>query len=93
MILSDNILILINVLAAVVVFVHCVCRLSVRRWPLKSPELWAHAVLCGGAVGVIGHGLVQGGWVHPSEIVINCGMAVYFLSQSWRLWIVRRRIG
>ena len=79
-----------NVSAAVIIFVHCACRLSVRRWTLKQPELWAHAILCGGAVGAIGHGLVQGGAVHPSEITLNIGMAAYFLSQTYRLWYMKQ---
>lgn len=79
-----------NMAAVAVVFLHCVCRLSVRRWDWRQPELWAHAVLCGGSVGVIGHGLTQGGFTHPSEIIINCGVAAYFLSQTWRLLLLKR---
>ncbi|MFC3873329.1 hypothetical protein [Neisseria musculi] len=79
-----------NMISAGVIFVHCVCRLSVRRWNWRQPELWAHAVLCGGSVGVIGHGLAQGGVAHPAEIIINCGTAAYFLSQTWRLMLLMR---
>ncbi|UOO87510.1 hypothetical protein [Neisseria arctica] len=83
-------LIWVNMAAVAVIFVHCVCRLSRRRWTVWQPELLAHAILCGGAVGVLGHSLMQGGLHHPSEIVINVGMAVYFLSQSWRRYLIFR---
>ena len=49
----NTFLVWLNLAAAVVVFVHCVCRLSVRKWTCRQPELLAHAVLCGGAVGVL----------------------------------------
>ncbi len=81
-------LLIINVLAALVIFCHCVCRLSVRKWTWKQPEMWAHVVLTGGAVGVMGHGLVSGAVHHPSEILINVGVAAYFLSLTWRQWQV-----
>lgn len=81
-------LLIIDVLAALVIFCHCVCRLSVRKWTWKQPEMWAHVVLTGGSVGVIGSGLVQGGVHHPSEILINLGLAAYFLSLTWRQWQV-----
>ncbi len=86
----NTFLVWLNLAAAVVVFVHCVCRLSVRKWTCRQPELLAHAVLCGGAVGVLGSGLTQGTAHHPSEIIINCGIAAYFLSQTYRLWLIKR---
>lgn len=81
-------LLIINVLAALVIFCHCVCRLSVRKWTWKQPEMWAHVALTGGSVGVMGHGLVSGAVHHPSEILINVGVAAYFLSLTWRQWQV-----
>lgn len=86
----NQFLLFLNVAAAIVIFVHCVCRLSTRRWYWIQAELWAHIVLCGGAVGVMAHGLVQGGTHHPSEIIVNCGIAAYFLSQTWRQWNLNR---
>ena len=51
--MSNLILTAVNILAGLIVFIHCVCRLSVRRWTVKQPELWAHAALAGGASGII----------------------------------------
>lgn len=84
-------LVWLNIFAAGVVFVHCVCSLSVRRWARGQYELWVYSVLCCGAVGVICHGLVQGGVYHLSEIIVNCGIAAYFLSQTWRRRKINRK--
>lgn len=81
-------LLIINVLSVLVIFCHCVCRLSVRKWTWKQPEMLAHVVLTGGSVGVVGHELVRGAVHHPSEILINVGVAAYFLSLTWRQWQV-----
>lgn len=81
-------LLIINVLSALVIFYHCVYRLSVRKWTWKQPEMWVHVVLTGGSVGVMGHELVSGAVHHPSEILINVGVAAYFLSLTWRQWQV-----
>ena len=51
--MSNLILTAVNILAGLILFIHCVCRLSVRRWTVKQPELWAHAALAGGAIGII----------------------------------------
>ena len=87
--MSNLFLTALNLVAALVIFVHCVCRLSVRQWTFRQPELWAHALLTGGAVGVVGISLVRG-VSQPAEVWINIGMAAYFLSQSWRLWKMKR---
>lgn len=79
-----------NISAGLVVFVHCVCRLSVRRWTVKQPELWAHAVLAGGAIGIICSPAFNYTQPVPVEIVFNMGAAVYFLAQIWRLRKMKR---
>ncbi|MDO5638645.1 MAG: hypothetical protein Q4G28_02125 [Neisseria sp.] len=83
-------LIVMNLVAAAVVFVHCVCRLSVRRWTWRQPELWAHALMTGGAVGVLCSSLIRESPHNISEIVINAGLAGYFLAQSWRLHLLKK---
>ena len=88
--MSNLFLTALNLVAALVIFVHCVCRLSVRQWTFRQPELWAHALLIGGAVGVIGVSLARGESTLGAEVWINIGMAAYFLSQSWRLWRMKR---
>ena len=88
--MSNLFLTALNLVAALVIFVHCVCRLSVRQWTFRQPELWAHALLTGGAVGVIGVSLARGESTLGEEVWINIGMAAYFLSQSWRLWKMKR---
>ena len=88
--MSNLLLTGINLIAALIVFVHCVCRLSVRQWTFRQPELWAHALLTGGAVGVIGVSLARSESTLSAGVWINSGMAAYFLSQSWRLWRMKR---
>ena len=86
-----TVLIYLNVLSALVVAVHCCCRLSVRQWDKRSMEMWAHALLVGGAVGVIGSSLNADYPHHPTEVLSNFGMAAYLSVQSWRLWVAKNR--
>ena len=79
-----------NISAGLIVFVYCVCRLSVRRWTLDQPELWAHATLTGGAIGIIYSPLIDYTQPVPAELVFNVGAAVYFLAQTWRLRKMKR---
>ena len=79
-----------NISAGLIVFVHCVCRLSVRQWTLDQPELWAHAALAGGSVGIIFSPAFNYTQPVPVEIVFNMGVAVYFLAQTWRLRKMKR---
>ena len=79
-----------NISAGLIVFVYCVCRLSVRRWTLDQPELWAHAALTGGAIGIIYSPLIDYTQPGPAELVFNVGAAVYFLAQTWRLRKMKR---
>ncbi len=88
--MSNLFLTALNLVAALVIFAHCVCRLSVRQWTFRQPELWAHALLIGGAVGVIGVSLARGESTLVAGVWINSGIATYFLSQSWRLWKMKR---
>lgn len=88
--MSNLILTAVNILAGLIVFIHCVCRLSVRCWTVKQPELWAHALMTGGAVGVLYSSLIRESPHNISEIVINAGLAVYFLAQTWRLRKMKR---
>lgn len=87
--MNSTIYVWLNIVSAVAVFIHCVCRLSIRQWKLKQPELWAHAILCGGAISVLWRSLLH---QNPSlsEVVMNCGLAVFFLSQGWRLWLIKK---
>ena len=50
---------MLNLIAGGIVFIHCVCRLSVRRWAWQQPELWAYALMIGGSVVVLSGGFVQ----------------------------------
>ena len=56
---------------------------------IKYWRLLVLALLIGGAVGVVGISLVRG-VSQPAEVWVNIGMAAYFLSQSWRLWKMKR---
>ena len=88
--MNNLILTAVNILAGLIVFIHCVCRLSVRRWTWRQPELWAHALMVGGAIGVFFSSLIRETPHNISEIVINCGVAGYFLAQSWRLRMLKK---
>ena len=94
--MSNLILTAVNILAGLIVFIHCVCRLSVRRWTWRQPELWAHALMVGGAIGVFFSSLIRESPLIdytqpvPAELVFNVGAAVYFLAQTWRLRKMKR---
>ena len=81
---------MLNLISGGIVFINCVCRLSVRRWAWQQPELWAYALMIGGSVGVLSGGFVQVPLRNISEVIINCGLAAYFVGQSWRLRHMKR---
>lgn len=86
----SNFFVWLNLLSAAVVFVFAACRLSMRRWKLSQPELWAYAMLIGGSF-VIVVGTFAVPYPHNvGEIVLDFGMAIYCLSQYRKLKIIER---
>ena len=81
-----SILVALNIFAAVIIFVHCVCKLSLRHWKWHESGLWINAMLIGGSVGSVAIGLFN--QTHPAwpEILINWGLAMLFTMRTWRLW-------
>ena len=75
-----------NILAAVIIFVHCVCKLSLRLWKWHEPGLWINAMLIGGAVGSVFIGLLNQKLPEWPVILINWGLAMLFTVRAWRLW-------
>jgi len=81
-----NILGALNILAAVIIFVHCVCKLSLRHWRWHESGLWVNAMLIGGTVGSVAIGLINQEFPEWPEILIECGLAMLFTMRTWRLW-------
>ena len=81
-----SILVALNIFAAVIIFVHCVFKLSLRHWKWHESGLWINAMLIGGSVGSVAIGLFN--QTHPEwpEILINWGLALLFTIRAWRLW-------
>lgn len=81
-----SILVALNVFAAVIIFVHCVCKLSLRHWRWHESGLWINVMLIGGAVGSVAIGLFNQTFPEWPEILINLGLAMLFTMRTWRLW-------
>ena len=81
-----SILVALNIFAAVIIFVHCVCKLSLRHWKWHESGLWINAMLIGGSVGSVAIGLFNPTPPKWPEILINWGLAMLFTMRAWRLW-------
>ena len=81
-----SILVALNIFAAVIIFVHCVCKLSLRHWKWHESGLWINAMLIGGSVGSVAIGLFNQTLPEWPEILINWGLAMLFTMRTWRLW-------
>ena len=81
-----SIFVALNILAAVIIFVHCVCKLSLRHWKWHESGLWINAMLIGGSVGSVAIGLFNQTLPELPEILINWGLALLFTIRAWRLW-------
>ena len=81
-----SILVALDIFAAVIIFVYCACKLSLRHWKWHESGLWINAMLIGGSVGSVAIGLFN--QTHPEwpEILINWGLAMLFTMRAWRLW-------
>ena len=77
---------LLNILAGVIIFVHCACKLTLRRWHWRESGLWINMLLIGGAIFSIGFGLINQAFPEWPEILINWGLALLFTMRAWRLW-------
>ena len=81
-----SILVALNIFAAVIIFVHCVCKLSLRHFQWHESGLWINAMLIGGAVGSVFISLLNQKLPEWPEILINWGLAMLFTMRAWRLW-------
>ena len=81
-----SILVALNIFAAVIIFVHCACKLSLRHWKWHESGLWINAMLIGGSVGSVAIGLFNQTLPEWPEILINWGLAMLFTMRTWRLW-------
>lgn len=80
-------MILLSKLCGVVIFVYCVCRLSGRVYGYRNLSLWAHLCLIPSAVAMM---ITQ---TPPSmeSAVFKVGVALYFASQTWKIWRLQKR--
>ena len=81
-----SILVALNIFAAGIIFVHCVCKLSLRRWHWHESGLWINAMLIGGAVGSVFISLFNQTNTEWPEVLIDWGLAMLFTMRAWRLW-------
>ena len=81
-----SILVALDIFAAVIIFVHCACKLSLRHWKWHESGLWINAMLIGGAVGSVFISLLNQKLPEWPEILINWGLALLFTIRAWRLW-------
>lgn len=81
-----SLLVALNIFAAVIIFVHCVCKISLRHWKWHESGLWINAMLIGGSVGSVAIGLFNQTLPEWPEILINWGLAMLFTMRTWRLW-------
>ena len=77
-----SILAVLNIFAAVIIFVRCVCKLSLRRWHWHESGLWVNAMLIGGSVGSVAIGLFNQTLPEWPEILINWGLAMLFTMRT-----------
>ena len=68
-----SILVALNIFAAVIIFVYCACKLSLRHWKWHESGLWINAMLIGGAVGSVFISLLNQKLPEWPEILINWG--------------------
>lgn len=72
---------ILNAISAILVAFCCICRLSVKKFAIKSPLAWSYALLGSSAMVVLcmaAQGIVPA----MSELAANIGMAVYFVARS-----------
>lgn len=81
-----SILVALNIFAAVIIFVHCARKLSLRHWKWHESGLWINAMLIGGAVGSVFISLLNQTPPEWPEILINWGLAILFTVRAWRRW-------
>ena len=81
-----SILGLLNIFAAIIIFVHCACKISLRHWHWRESGLWVNTMLIGGSVGSIGLGWMNNEIPSWPEILINWGLALLFTIRAWRLY-------
>lgn len=79
---------LLNIAAGCIVFCYSVCQLVFRHHGLLNLRRWTHALLIGGAVGMIHAGL--SGFDPWPVVLANCATALYFLIRAYRLSRYRR---
>lgn len=84
------IVVVLNAIAAAVVLICCICRLSTKQFVFYSPIVWAYALLGASCMVVLWFAL-SGQLPHLSEVAANVGMMIYFLARSHSLRVWYRR--
>lgn len=85
----NNILTVINMMSALCIFVHCACRLSVKKWDKSSKtqclRVLAYAMMLGGSIFAFATSSLFEIQYHPSSVMVNAGLALYFFMQTDRM--------
>lgn len=81
-------MILLSKLSGVVIFMYCVCRLSARVHAYQNLSFWAHICLIPSAVAIV---IAQ---TPPAmeSVIFRGGVALYFASQTWRIWRLQQKM-
>lgn len=81
-------MILLSKLCGIMIFIYCVCRLSAREYGYRDLSLWAHLFLVPSAVAIV---------ISPTlptieSLIFRVGVALYFASQTWRIWRLQQKM-
>lgn len=81
-------MILLSKLCGIVIFMYCVCRLSARVHDYKNLSFYAHVFLIPSAVAIV---IAQ---TPPTieSLVFRLGVALYFASQTLKIWRLQQRL-
>lgn len=81
-------MILLSKLCGLMIFVYCVCRLGARVHDYRDLSFWAHIFLIPSAVAIV---------ISPTlptieSLIFRVGVALYFASQTWRIWRLQKKM-
>ena len=75
-------------LCGIMIFVYSVCRLSSRVFNYKNLLFWAHIFLIPSAVAIV----ISPALPTIESLVFRVGVALYFASQTWRIWRLQQKM-
>lgn len=81
-------MIMLSKLCGLMIFVYCVCRLSARVHDYKDLSFWAHLFLVPSAVAIV----ISPTLPTMESVIFRVGVALYFASQTWRIWRLQQKM-